>query len=461
MRRVVSLAVVAVMIAGCGGGTAPEGQIDPDPGTEGETEEERERQGETSRGDDDASEEDDASGDDDDASGDGSADDALAAIAEADWEELPQAPIATRINHTATWSGDRLLVWGGQDQDTMRITADGAALDPASGDWEELPEAPIEPRWGHEAVWTGDELLVWGGSAGPDHLAECFADGARYDPEAGEWQRIPDAPGGARCGSSVAWSGEELLVFGGYPTNPPQPGDRHDDGVAYDPDADQWRELPAAPTGPRASSAAAWTGDHLVVYGGHSAAEDGDGFEYHADGAVYDPASDEWSQIDGSPLPPLNGIAGVALDGELLVVGGQAPDIGEEDYSTAAVSYDPAEDRWTTRAELPGANTVLEAASVDGLVHLVGGGLPEPADEQDGAAAPDAEEAAAHLVYDPEADRWVEGPQLPGGHRRNHALAAGGGQVLLWGGQLEAEPRPTGLRFPLADQADAGAGSDD
>ncbi|MFP4636761.1 MAG: hypothetical protein ACLFRD_12940, partial [Nitriliruptoraceae bacterium] len=96
---------------------------------------------------------------------------------------------------------------------------------------------------------------------------------------------------------------------------------------------------------------------------------------------------------------------------------------------------------------------IVEAVVADGLVHVVGGGLPDPPeeeqDEQDGEMAPEADEAAAHLVYDPVADRWVEGPELPGGHRRNHALAAGGGQVLLWGGQLEAEPVTTGLGLPL------------
>lgn len=430
MRVVALLAVAVVLAAGCTDeAVAPGGQVDP--GTASDDRTDGDEAGAADR--------------------DESAEQYLTAVADADWEELPQPPVATRINHTATWAGDRLVVWGGQDQDSMRITADGAAYDPTTEDWAEIPAAPIEPRWGHEAVWTGEQLLVWGGSEGPDHLAECFADGARYDPDAGEWTAVPAAPGGARCGSSVAWSGDELLIFGGYASNPPQPGDRHDDGVAYDPEADEWRELPAAPIGPRASAAAAWTGDHLVVYGGHSAAEDGDGFEYHTDGAVYDPASDEWSEIDGSPLPPLNAIAGVAVDGELLVVGGEDPDIGVEAHSTAVASYDPAEDRWTTRADMPGAHSVFETAAADGRVHLVGGGLPEPVDERDGETEGDAEEAAAHLIYDAEGNRWIEGPDLPGGLRRHHELAAGGGQVLLWGGELRAEPVPIGLRLPLPD----------
>lgn len=228
-------------------------------------------------------------------------------VPEGTWQALPDAPIATRFNHTATWAGEQLLVWGGQDQDSRRITADGAAWDPATGQWQHLSTAPVEPRWGHEAVWSGDELLVWGGTAGPDHLAECYTDGARYDPASDTWEPIPTAPGSSRCGATAVWTGEEMIAFGGYSgPGPPGPGDRRDDGVAYDPDTGRWRVLPAAPIPPRAGGVAAWTGERMVVYGGHSQAGQGDtGFVYRADGAAYDPETDTWRELAESPLPAL------------------------------------------------------------------------------------------------------------------------------------------------------------
>ena len=46
--------------------------------------------------------------------------------------------------------------------------------------WDELPDAPIDlERIDASAVWTGDEVLIWGGAR--DGTGE-FGDGARYRP---------------------------------------------------------------------------------------------------------------------------------------------------------------------------------------------------------------------------------------------------------------------------------------
>jgi hypothetical protein len=92
------------------------------------------------------------------------------------WEELPEAPIASRLNASVTWANGHVVVWGGGDAGT--VAADGAAWNAASEEWEPIPEAPISARWGHEGFSVGPGVLVWGGTAGPDHLAECYTDGA-------------------------------------------------------------------------------------------------------------------------------------------------------------------------------------------------------------------------------------------------------------------------------------------
>ena len=68
--------------------------------------------------------------------------------------------------------------------------------------WERLPDPPLSPRNGTVSVWTGDEVLVVGGdewSCPPN--ASCatpefppLGDGAAYDPEAKTWRSIADAP---------------------------------------------------------------------------------------------------------------------------------------------------------------------------------------------------------------------------------------------------------------------------
>jgi hypothetical protein len=50
--------------------------------------------------------------------------------------------------------------------------------DPAANHWQSLPPGPLGGRVHHTAVWTGQEMLVWGGIAGDAALA----DGAAFRP---------------------------------------------------------------------------------------------------------------------------------------------------------------------------------------------------------------------------------------------------------------------------------------
>ncbi len=368
-------------------------------------------------------------------------------VEEGAWQELSDAPIPSRINHSVTWAGDRVVVWGGGDSETLQITNDGAAWEPATGEWQDVPEAPIEGRWAHDAVWTGSELLVWGGSAGPDHLAECFMDGARYDAAAVTWAEIPEAPGPMRCAATVLWTGDELIVVGGHASaGPPSPGDRLDDGIAYDPTTDQWRQLPSAPGPARAGAVGGWVDGHVVIYGGHTDSDDAAGFDYFDDGAVYDPATDEWREMAESPLPPLSGLEGISVDDELVVLGGQGPDAAEQEPSTAVAAYDPVGDEWSTLTDIPFAHTSLVGAWTGDVLYVLGGGPPAPSLDADEPA----EELPTFMAYVADEDSWLERPEPPGGPRQNHAATWTGAMLIVWGGQAPDEPdtpMPAGLRW--------------
>ena len=91
-----------------------------------------------------------------------------------------------------------LLVNRGDGTATVEAGGPEAGL---SG-WTRLPDPPLSPRVGASAAWTGDEIVVVGGW---DFLcppqADCigpteapFTDGAAFDPSSGTWRRISDAP---------------------------------------------------------------------------------------------------------------------------------------------------------------------------------------------------------------------------------------------------------------------------
>jgi hypothetical protein len=90
---------------------------------------------------------------------------------------LPQGPLAPRQLHTAVWTGDRVLIWGGRSGLDL-YPPDSAAYDPASAGWARSRRGPLPPRAGHTAVWTGDRMLVWGGCCTSQE--EGLADGAAF-----------------------------------------------------------------------------------------------------------------------------------------------------------------------------------------------------------------------------------------------------------------------------------------
>jgi hypothetical protein len=201
------------------------------------------------------------------------------------WRQIPPAPISARYGARATWTGSEVLVWGGYDQ--RRRFVDGAALDPITGAWRRIAKAPIKPRWGGVAVWTGTELIVWGGGQ-PGKAAN--TDGAAYDPVAGSWRRIADSPIRLNLATG-AWTGTEMIVFGSLLDHFNRARTRKAVGAAYDPASDSWREIPASPLSPQASSGG-WVAGRLVAW------------DYNMRAARYSRRADSWRILPRPPMSP-------------------------------------------------------------------------------------------------------------------------------------------------------------
>lgn len=237
------------------------------------------------------------------------------------FSELPPPPLV-RHERVAVWTGDELIVWGGNTNNDAVEHADGAVYLPTVREWRLLPSAPLSGRSSPAAVWTGSEFIVWGGG----HYAK--GNGAALDPRTGEWRVLPDAPLGTREPAAAVWTGTEMLLWGDATR-----GKRAVDGAAYDPASNSWRTLAPAPLALNEVTTA-WTGAEMVVYG---ALLDGGNTSstQHARGLAYDPARDTWRTLPTFRLSPQ--ASTIVWTGNELVAW---------DYDLEAGVYDPATGEW-------------------------------------------------------------------------------------------------------------------
>lgn len=233
------------------------------------------------------------------------------------WTPIPPAPIEPRHSHSAVFVAGRMIVWGGAGESGAAL-GDGAAYDVATGTWTVLPPAPIAPRLGHRAVASADGMLVWSGSSEADEGGRYFADGAVYRVDTNAWAAMAPAPAklGARDTGAGVWTGEELLVWGGYGRSADCTPCLHADGAAYDLATDTWTPIAGSPLSGRGGHRAVWTGREMIVWGGFDT-------EMRSDGARYRPTSDLWSPVIAGPLAGRQHHVMVWTGRQLLVWGGE------------------------------------------------------------------------------------------------------------------------------------------
>ncbi|MEM9468095.1 MAG: hypothetical protein AAGA90_22190 [Actinomycetota bacterium] len=218
---------------------------------------------------------------------------------------------------------------------TYAVAAGSSPSTPAeAGEWRPIAEAPLAPREGHTAIWTGTEMIVWGGQTVPDSFCRSV--------DAGETSAAVE------CTTSDDGIGP--------------PFEQHADGAAYDPDTDTWRTIPEAPFEGRVFHRAAWTGSEMIVWGGSN------GFVPEVLGAAFDPSTDTWRalphvEVGGSLHPEL------LWDGTHLWLFAGDPFPTTAQISVAR--YDPGQDRWTWIGSID-LDTVHDALRVDDTIYVAG-----------------------------------------------------------------------------------------
>ena len=255
------------------------------------------------------------------------------------------APSA-RVGHTAVWTGDRMVVWGG-GADT------GGRYDPIADAWTPTASAGAPAaRSRHSAVWTGSRMVVWGGRDATGN----FNTGGRYDPAADTWQ--PTSTSGApapRRSHAAVYTGNQMIVWGGVHSSADAKN-----GGRYDPVLDSWSPTSTvnAPASPTQSMWGVWTGSEMLVWG------EGTSGCFPCPGPIitgrYNPSTDQWNPItiESSVLSHAwQEMETVIWTGSRMLVwgGGFYDDFGEHLYDTGGL-YDPSIDSWTATSTLGAAS---------------------------------------------------------------------------------------------------------
>ncbi|HET6371162.1 MAG TPA: hypothetical protein VFG95_08190, partial [Nitrospiria bacterium] len=185
------------------------------------------------------------------------------------WSTLSTTNVpAARFDHTAVWSGSKMIVWGGDaGNGSNPIPLDSGGLyDPLSDTWSTLSTTNVPAgRFDHTAVWTGSKMIVWGGF---DPISVTpLNSGGIYDPLSDTWSSISTVKAPvARKSHTAVWTGSKMIVWGGLTTNNLTASNT---GGIFDPTTDTWlsTSISNAPNA-RAFHTAVWTGSEMIVWGG-------------------------------------------------------------------------------------------------------------------------------------------------------------------------------------------------
>lgn len=258
----------------------------------------------------------------------------------AGWVSISTEDVPVAISFDMVWTGQEALVWHHRG---------GYLYDVAGDAWTVMSmEGAPAPRRENRVLWTGRELLVFDGAT-PDREDDTWMVGALYDPIEDTWRAMSDVgvpP--AVAGYSAAWTGDELLIWGGYTRT----DELTRSGARYHPDSDTWTPMSEANApSARLFQHSGWTERDLVIWGGKGAddepaflddIDDQDEGVLLADGARYDPVSDSWSPITDRGAPAPGEVGWVVSTGtELLFL------YTAEGGERTLAGYDPVADAWS------------------------------------------------------------------------------------------------------------------
>jgi hypothetical protein len=211
--------------------------------------------------------------------------------------------------------------------------------------------------------------------------ASASADKAAWSSLRLGWTSLP-APPFVRARAASVWADVGLFYWGG---DTDYGGTAHADGAWYDPSTQEWTRIRPGPLSGRSSPGVVWTGTEVILWGGSPATDDG---------AAFNPATETWRRISAAPLSPRVPVATV-WTGEEMIVWGNA---SRGTAATDGAAYEPESDQWRTLPRAPFALNEAQAVWTGKEMVIYGALL----DRNNSSGALHAR----GMAYNPEEDEW-------------------------------------------------------
>lgn len=226
--------------------------------------------------------------------------------------------------------------------------------------WVQLPDFPGTARDDAASFHWYDKVFV---GTGMDAGFQLTNDWYAYSMTTESWEAVASLPASGRQYCNGFRLGDERgYLFGGVDANGPL-----NELWRYDPLTSTWTQRASLPAAGRYACAVIASGDHAYICGGML-----DGGIPTSEVWRYDLVSDSWEPRAPMPGTPRHRAAVV----DNVVVGGADSSL---EALTEAYAYNPFNDQWTLRPELPGPR--FGAAAVEHLLFCGASSLEQNHDE--------------------------------------------------------------------------------
>ena len=352
------------------------------------------------------------------------------------------APLG-RKNHTAVWTGEEMIIWGGRVPYYNFLNTGGKYY--RSQEWSEtLASSAPEARYYHSAAWTGVEMIIWGGANGDSPNSSGLNTGGRYNPGLDSWMptSVIDAPE-PRIWHTAIWTGTEMIIWGGFDW---KGNSTFSTGGRYNPTTDTWIDTSTTNAAQaRSNHTVIWTGTKMIVWGGESSPES---WGVINTGGRYDPETNIWASTTTANAPEARSWHTSIWTGTEMIVWGGADGGGPwNSYFNTGGRYNPNTDSWISTSTIIAPDPRRNHTAIwTGMEMIIWGGWSVNGIFNTGGR------------YDPITNSWKQIASINAPDARfYHTAVWTGTEMIVWGG-CETDPvycdsgaASTGARYDLND----------